>query len=325
MATEAKPRTTTATMEDQPTLAPLPADVEKEQTELQTIVRRTTMEALITLEGITEKDVDRMVAVRKRIAQGMRALKIQLTQPEDWTLWKDNEGHVIATPRASAMLAIRPWFNVSIFNHRSMDGRAGEPSSSTIDGKDGKKVTVLEMQCDVSLGKDTLEGIPFSVRSDDKFIGRADRSESHGGPREQDLLMCLRTGLDKKAIAMAIGLTKVPETELIANGIDTKRCYKGSGYGTSQDRQAGAVAEEGVAQLAKALWEEILRRTGGNAGEAKQVLVDITKRAPDPKKEGDKGFRGFDSWERFTKAWQVENAAKALAKHEVFGDRPQGA
>jgi len=323
MAAEVKPRATTATLEDQPPLAPLPDDIRKEETELQTVVRRTTMDALTMKDGITEKDVERMLAARLKIVQTMRLFALKLTQPEDWTLWRDNEGHVVATPRASAMLRVRPWFNVSVFNHRSMDGRPGEPTTSEIQ-KGDKKVTVLEMQCDVRLGTDILEGIPFSIRSDDQFIGRAAREERYGGPREQDLLSCLRTGLDKKAIAMAIGITKVPETELAAAGIDVKRCYKGSGYGSSSERSAGKVAEEGVPELAKALWDEIVRRTGGNVGEAKQVLVDITKRGPDPKKKDDKGFRGLDSHERFTQAWQVKLAEKALAVHEVFGDTPQG-
>lgn len=324
MTTREKPRSTTATLEDQPPLAPLPDDVRKEETELQTIVRRTTMDAIALKDGITVQDAERMVAARLAVIQGMARMALKLTFPEDWTLWRDNEGHVVATPRASGMARVRPWFNVSVLNHRSMDGRPGEASIDEITAEEGRKVRVLEMQCDVRLGKDVLEGIPFSIRSDDKFIGRADRAKNLGGPREQDLYLCLRTGLDKKAIAFALGLLKVPEAALIEAGLDTKRCYKGSGYGSSTERSAGKVAEEGVPELAKALWDEIVRRTGGNLGEAKQVLIDITKREPDPKKKDDKGFRGLDSHERFTQAWQIKLAEKALASHEVFGDNPQG-
>ena len=168
----------------------LPDDVERSEGELQQALRQSSMEALVHYNNLTEQDVERMVKARLKLIQEMRSLALKVTKAEDWTLWADREGHSVATPRASAMLAVRPWFNVRIFNHRGLDGQPGQPSVKTIkvrkkDTGEDVDVTVLEGLCDVQLGKDwPLEGIYFSLRSDDDFTGRVKREDRLGGPRE---------------------------------------------------------------------------------------------------------------------------------------------
>ena len=315
------------TVAEQSTLAPLPDSVEQEETELEGLINRTTQQALAKLPSVTDKEIERIINARAALIKTVRAVAIKMTHPHDWTLYKARDGSVVGVPAAAACLVIRRWAGISIRNHRGIDGRPGVPTRSETTNSKNEAIFVLEMLADGFWGQNVLpdmESVPANLRSDDDFTGRTKRDERYGGPRPEDLSLSLRTTLDSKVVRAMLGITKVTEEELKALGLDTAKCTKGSGFGTASERAAGAVAEQGVPEMAKALWDEIVKRTGGNLGEAKQLLVDITKRAADPKKEGDKGFRGFDSWERFTKAWQIENAAKALAKHEVFGDRPEG-
>lgn len=323
MGTEGKTRTITETIDAQGDLRPLPPRIEREETEAEALIRRTTVDAIEHTERLTEDDVKRIMAARARLIETMRSVALKMTKPQHWVVFRDREGRIVGHPKSAACLVFQQWGGVRVFNHRSLTGEPEAPTVTTEPQEGGATITILEMLCDAQFGKMVVPGIYSAVRSDDEFIGRA-RSDHKGGPRLQDLRSTLRTNIDAKAVRVAMGITKVAEEELIAAGIDLTRCDKGAGYGTSSDRAAGKVADAGVPEMAKALWDEILKRTGGNVGEAKTVLVDITKRAPDPKKKDDKGFRGFDSHERFTLAWQVENAAKALKNHEVFGDKPQG-
>jgi hypothetical protein len=305
----------------------LPAELD-DAGEMQAVLRATSMQALVRMDGLTEQDVDRMIKARLRLIESTREMTLKVTKPEDWTLWKDNEGHVVGTPRASAMLTIRPWFNVRIYNHRSLDGLRGQPSSKVVKkSKDGKSedVTVLEGLCDVQLGRDfPMEGIYFCLRSDDDFTGRVKRKDILGGPREQDLWASFRTGIDKKAIATVLGLTKVPEEDLKRAGLDTLRCYRGSGYGTSGDRTAGREAAPGVASIIDALRKSIIRRTHADMEAGKKLVKEITSRPPNPKKKGDKGYPGVDSLERLTLDWQVRNAIEKLKVHPIFGNAAMG-
>lgn len=308
-------------------LPELPKEVEEAQTELQTVLRNTAMEAMVNREEITEAEVQRMIDARFRIVQTYREKALRLTRGEDWLLWKDREGNVVATPKASAMLKIRPWFNCAIYNHRGLDGLADRPSQRIVEkGPENKKVkvTVLEGLCDVRLGKDVMQGIYFSVRDDDQFIGRAAREEKHGGPRPEDLWSSWRTGIDKKALAMILGFTKVNLDDLKASGIDTTKCSRGSGFGTATERAAGSVAEGNVREEAEKFWKDILKRCNGEMNAAKEVLKDCTAYPAGKNRETGveyKAFKGVDSWEQITRMSSLRIAWEKLKNHPMAGDR----
>jgi len=307
-------------------LAPAPDRVEKEEADIQGILDRSTQSVLARIPQLGEKEVDRILQGRAQLIKRVRAIAIGQTEPPHWTLYRARDGGITSVPASPACLVMRRWAGISIRNHRSMSGQPGVATISKVQNSKGEDVLLAEMMADGFWGQASepdVEAVYANLRSDDDFTGRTKRDEKYGGPRPEDLRLSIRTTLDSKVVRAMLGLTKVTGEELARHGMDLDKCTKGSGFGSAQERTAGKVAQEGVPQLAKALWDEIVRRTGGNVGEAKQVLVDLTMRAANPKKEGDKGFRGFDSWERFTEAWQVENAAKALKTHEVFGDKPQ--
>jgi len=99
---------------------------------------------------------------------------------------------------------------------------------------------------------------------------------------------------------------------LRANEIDIARCNKGSGYGSSAARGAQKVAEAGVEDSAQELWNEILRRVGGDTEAGSQLLREITANPPK--------FAGFKTIARLTQKWQVSGAMDKLKKHEMWGD-----
>jgi hypothetical protein len=323
--------TTTAASEaldaEQMTLSSVPTPIERierEDSEVQQILSKSTQDALQRNANVTVAEVKRVLEARAELIRTIRDIAVKQTAPEDWTLYRARDGSVLGVPTAAAAMKIRRWAGVSIMNHRGMDG---EPSPTVREAKNAKdeSIIVIEGYADGICGRDTMPGLYFSVRSDDQFIGRAGADTPRkGGPRQEDLMSCWRTGIDSKVVRCMTGLTKVSESELKALGIDTARCVKGSGFGTASERAAGAVAEGGVQEAAKALWDEICKAVHGDLAMAADVLVDITKRAPDPKKKDDKGFAGFRSADRFTQIWQVENARKKFEAHEVFGRHPQG-
>jgi len=258
--------------------------------------------------------LDNRVAMLDRF----RAACIESTVPQDWTLFKDLDGTVIGVPRDSACRRIAKLMGVSVFNLRPKPVGAKEfqpqVSYEKVEGeKDGKKfsytatvVTIIaDGYCNVT--GETLEDVRHELRSDDKFIGRG---------HLQDLIQSCRTGLDAKIVRILADMRKVPEDVLKEHNIDVERAYKGHGYGTSKDRSAKKEADPGVAEKAKDLGREILKRTGGDKEAARKVLIDITK-------NDEKNFKGFDSVERLTLDWQVEQAWPRLKNHPVFGDEEQ--
>lgn len=318
---------TAAPTREQLDLAPLPPRVENEENEIEAILKRTTEESLDRAPNITVADVKRILEARLEIIQTIRSIAIKVTAPEDWTLYRARDGSVVGVPTAAGALKMRRWAGVSIMNHRGMEGGAETgPTVREISNSLKEKVTLIEGYADGICGRDRMPAVYFSVRSDDDFIGRASPKNNRrpGGPREQDLMSCWRTGIDSKIVRAMTGTTKVSEIELKAQGIDVARCVKGSGFGNAQERAAGSVAEGGVKEASDALWNDILKATHGDLDVAAGVLVDCTKRPKDPKKAGDKGFDGFRSPDRFTQLWQVENARKKFESHEVFGREPQG-
>ena len=151
-----------------------------------------------------------------------------------------------------------------------------------------------------------VEGVYYAVRSSDEFVGRG---------TAQDLKSACRTGLDAKIVRVLLGVRKVPVDRLKEFGLSYDKMHKGKGYGTSAARRASKVTEEGVDEARNKLRDEILRCTGGDKGDARSVLKEITS---SPKTDTNKGFAGFDTVDRLTKKWQVDNAMEKLKKHPIF-------
>ena len=303
------------------TLALLPEDIEHESAAFEKLMG-------LDVDKLATIGVDKLSQYIKARAQAIRTVRdiaITITDHNDWTLYRSRDDKVIGCLRDSGATKVRPWYGVSVRNHRGVDGKAGVATRTVEEKKKNgavEQVEVLEMLADVYVrGELVDEGIYMSVRSDDQFIGRANRDEKHGGPRRQDLRACLRTMLDTKATRSASGLNKVPGYELEHQGVDLAKCHHGSGYGTSGERAAerGAsqTADAGIPGKAEELWMEMVKRTAGTDTSPNQLLLECTKVEASGKR---RAFDGRKSHKSFTEQWQLDAAWKGLREHPAFGD-----
>jgi hypothetical protein len=303
--------TTTQPATDAGSLAPLPPEIEEEE-KLAATARDQSIAALAL------QDPQAVKAYLEKLEEGLsilRAVAIKSTTPYDWTKYKDRDGNVMCVLRDQGAANIRKWLGISIFNHRGdpLDAKVAGPKVSQESTPDGAKVQVVELWADGFCARtgERIPGIYSAIRSDQKFRGRETL---------QDDKASVRTYLDTKVTRILSGLRKIPESTLKDAGLDTAKCYSGSGFGNSAERGAGRVAEGGVAEKAKALGDEILRRVGGDVESARSLLVEVSSW----KDNGGKLVKGFDSVAKFTKEFQVDNALKALKAHPTFGDATSG-
>lgn len=264
---------------------------------------------------------DRWIKQREMMLSRFREVAIRSTKPTDWTLFKDRDEHIVGVPRDSGLVIVRKWFGISVFGHRPRGVNGPEPiihetEAPSIEGGRPNadklvKITVADLWADgySDVTGEAVDGIPFSARSD-SFAGRGSR---------QDLASAARTGVDSKVARILSGLRKVSGEELKACGIDLDKCYKGSGFGSSTDRNATRNAEGGVEEGRAKLWSEILRRTGGDQQAALDVLKDITRF----KGEGGREWYAR-SIDQISKAFALEKAWGALKAHPTFGDAKAG-
>jgi hypothetical protein len=112
-------------------------------------------------------------------------------------------------------------------------------------------------------------------------------------------------------------MSRIPKAQLAkaweGTGKNVEDCAKGHGYGTGSERGAKGVADADVPEQREKLRKEILSAVGGDNSAAKDLLREITSNP-------EKNFKGFDSVDRLTKGWQVEQAFRKLRAHPTFGE-----
>ena len=264
------------------------------------------------LDRLTQIDEGLVVWERRvQAIESCRTAALRATLPEHWVLNRDRQGNVLATPSAPACARIAEYYGIQLSNLRPTDAQGGF-APVRIRQEDG--TVVLRAWCDAlcRFNGRMLNGIEASRQSDEQFIGRG---------HEEDQRKSVLTLLQSRAVRQLVAVARIPVNELDAawesTDKTTARCVKGHGFGSSTERSASAVAEEGVEKARAELGQEILRLTGGDRDAAADVLQEITGNP-------DKGFKGFRSVARMTKKWQVENAKKRLRTHSLFGDDAQG-
>lgn len=260
---------------------------------------------LAAAEGATET-FDRWMAFVDRV----RKAAIQHTQPEDWVLHKLDEKET-AIPSDAACSVLSQYFGIELFDIRPV--KVMQETQAVVfhpelvefeGGGHGFRAWTSARSKVLGAVSEIIEG---TVIVGGGFTGR-----SIDQVGDSDLRSALLTLLRSKAARQISGCSKVPASYLKECGLDVGRCTKGHGFGSSNERRASKVAEEGVPENAENLRLEILRRVGGDESAAKTLLKEIT---------AGKNFAGFTSTKAMTKEWQVKNAWDALKKHATFGDQ----
>ena len=290
-----------------------------------------------------QADALQVIERQVQIHMAVNIAFIRLTEPGDWIASRVGD-EVVCMPGGSATAKMARFLQLQI---QGPDGEA-QPLKERVHRGEVPGYRVRFRARSLVLG--SLAGLPpmavpwtameTTRWADEDFTGR--QVDATGkivrrggvGALNSDLSAAADRACQNRAIRLLTGLGRVP-LELVARafgkdpGVVLKGIQKGHGFGTAQERTAGRVAEEGVADKAKALWEEILRRVGGDLSAATDVLRQCTAYPAGTYKGGDKkgqtynAFSGVDSWQRLTREKDLESAKRRLAAHETFGDNAQ--
>lgn len=251
----------------------------------------------------------------------MTALK--RTRPQDWILFKDKQGNVNAMLAASGAELVAEVYGIRISNIRPLDGRGMfAPERVEITGG----AYELRGACDAYSRVNGREafGLEMSRRSDEQFTGRAVNEDGKfdfqgKSANPADLRSSVLTGLRTKTVRVLCGMTRVPPGDLEKAWTGTPKkvddCRKGSGFGTGNERRSEAVSDEELKPKKAALRDAILRAVGGDTAAAKSLCKEITSNPPK--------FGGFETVDRLTEGWQVDNAMAKLKAHPTFGTAAQ--
>jgi hypothetical protein len=302
----------------EPVIEVLPAEEIEREEALAVRAEKSLLQRLENLEN-----AEQIIQKRTELIEALRISALRRTRPQDWVLSKDKQGNETGMLTASGAQLVAEVYGVRVHNVRPL-GQHQEFQPEKIEMPNG--VFIIRAWCDAvsEVNGRWAYGLEASRRSDEDFTGRSvDESGvfkfSTGKAYEQDLRSAVFTLMLTKAVRILCGMTRVPPAELTLAWKGTAKsvaeCRRGHGYGSSQERTAGSVAEGGVKEKAVELGNEILRRVGGDTDAASSLLLEITQN-----KEGKFGKKSIAE---FTKLEQVEWATNKLKKHAMFGDEKQ--
>lgn len=264
---------------------------------------------------------------RVDLIEKMYKAALRRTRPQDWVLSKDAQGTETAMLTASGAPLIAELYGIEIYNIRPVSTSGQFEPKKEASSRPG--IYTLRAWCSAfsrANGR-RLELLEFARRSDEQFTGRGvdEAGAITHSPREvvaaldADLRQSVMTGMVTKATKALAGMTRVPKADLDkawdGTGKLSDQCRRGHGYGTGQERAAGAASGDLTGERER-LKAELVRRTGGDAAEIRKLTKHITANPPK--------FAGFDSVDRVAQDWQLENAWKRLRGHDVYGDAKAG-
>lgn len=283
----------------------------------------------------TQANAIEIIERQGALQQVLNLALVKQTEPEDWTASKAGDT-IYCNPSGSATAKISRFLQIEI------QGPNGEPrplkEAVTRGTTRGFKVS---FRCR-SLVMASLSGLPPAMApwtvaettrwEDEDFTGRgvdtAGNLVKKGGVRalESDLSAAADKAAMNRAVGLLTGLRKIPlglMERAFANEKILDRIPKGYGFGSSQERTGSRVAEEGVGEGAQALWEDCLRRTGGDEGAAHDLLREITSYPAginQTTKKAYNAFGGVKSYQEITQKRGLDSARRKLQAHHVFGD-----
>lgn len=264
---------------------------------------------------------------RVKLLEQIHLSAISRTSPEDWVLFHDkNSGATVGMLRKSGTPGIGEIYGISL-RHFPTDGDGNFcPERFRIDDTTYGYRGWVSGRSDFTARE--MIGMPIEIRSDEEFTGRSVNAQNkitrsnddRAAALDADLKSALYTRGINVMTRILAGMGRVPIADLDrawkGTGKDTARCAKGGGFGTSTERGAQKVADPGTAAKALELWEEILRRVGGDQTAAKSLLKQCTSFT---KADGGK-FDGYDSHARITSDKMLGAAWQTLKAHPTYGD-----
>ena len=245
----------------------------------------------------------------------LRRLSVKQCRPSDFRKSKTSTDEEVATIVASGARKIMSTMIIEAIP-------SGEPEICL--DVDGSRTAYVTGRGKCYVNGVTAHGIYAARNEHEEFVGRKVRHRDEGRTISTeaialiDLRSSARSLFDRKVVEALLGIGEIPLAELReVYGINTDLIPEGQGFGTADDRRAAAVAEDGVEQKTKRLWEVLLQVKSGSQEEARTLLQRITKGA-NPNPETGKTFPGHTSVARITKIWQVESAIERLKRTQDY-------
>lgn len=283
---------------------------EAEQDREVALAARTDLAVLDRLTGI-ERAAE-IFARRVDLIAACHRAALRATRPQDWVLSRDRHGTETAMLCASGADIVAQIYGIVVTNMRPVDARGiFEPDRLTrANGSFGYRAWCDATSRVTGGAIDALECVRWS---DEDFTGRSTDAHgeivaSRGAALDSDLRASVYRLARTKAVRVLCAMTRLPVSELAVawSGTDrsTDQCRRGHGFGSSSERATTAVvADAGIESKRGELRAAVLSAVGGDASAARALLRDLT---------AGKDFAGFDSVERMTKMWQLENALARL-------------
>jgi hypothetical protein len=258
---------------------------------------------------------------RAQLIESCYLIALKRTRPQDWVLFKMPDGSMNGMLKASGADLVAEVYGVQVENLRPIDA-AGIFKPERLSYSSG--AYALRGTCDVwsAVNGRRIYNLEAARRSDEDFTGRTVDAEgrlTHDKEKrvealDTDLRSSVLTLIRTKGVRIVCGMTRVPSTDLErawkGSEKTLEQCAKGHGFGTSSGRTASALAPEDVKTEVEKLRIEILKAVGGDVSGAKKLTKEITS-GPN--------FQGFDTVDRITKPFQVDQAWANLKKHPLFG------
>lgn len=303
-----------------PTIPEMAEAVQAEIVEPSAMVATGTSAQGYGLEVATISSLERarelgeIFRIEAELLQVLNRAAIAATDPSDWVMMKDKQGAETGFLRAAGCRKVARYFGLVIYDQGPVVDGVFSPRKITGEGG----AYAYEAHCSIYSRKlnNTIENVWYRKSIEEDFRGRSQKYGAGPLTEDGDLKRSCETGLHSRAIRMVTGYGRVAVETLKECGLDVDQAAKGSGYGSSSERSAKSVAPKEVKAKALELGKEILSRVGGDKSAARDLCKDVTSNPPK--------FGGFDTVERLTKGWQVENAWEKLRAHETFGDSAQG-
>lgn len=278
---------------------------------LTTRVEQSLVERLSAME-----DAVTIFARRAELLTACHRAALARTSGSDWVLMRDPQGIETAMLRASGADKIAELYGVVIDRIYPLDDRGIFAPEKVVRATGNAFGYRCWVDAHSRFSGRAILGLECTRWSDEDFAGRKTsdgvivrRPDQSAIALESDLRSSTHRLAMTKAVRVLCGMSRVPVADLRAAGVDLASAAGGHGHGSSAERTATALTDDAVKQLRETLRAEILACVGGDQAEARALLKEIT---------AGKDFAGFDSIDRMTKDWQVENAVKKLHAHPRF-------
>lgn len=260
---------------------------------------------------------------RTKLIESCYLSAIRRTRPQDWVVTKDRQDNMTAMLCSSGASLVAEVYGIEVENVRPLEKGNFKPERQALAGNQYS----LTGWCDAysRINGRKIQSLSGTRRSDEDFTGRSidangkltNKTDDKVGANPSDLASAVYTLLLTKAVRVLCSMTRVPVSDLEKawEGSPKKleQCRAGHGFGTSSGRAASGVAEGDVASEVAKLKVEVTRLAGGDIGAMKKITKEIT---------AGKDFAGFDTLDRLTKGFQIQNAWKNLKAHPLYGPPP---